>query len=84
MALIDTIRTLVDLLKDRLETIDINGHGKCFVMLIQSILRCLRCCFEFVSRYTYIMVGKFFGKMSVEMLMFSRQQLVANGFVHRR
>lgn len=56
IAIIDTIRTLVDLLKDRLEMININGYGKCFVTLIKATLRCLRCCFEFFSRYTYIMV----------------------------
>ena len=56
IAIIDTIRTLVDLLKDRLEAMNTNGYGRCGLRLIEGCLACVRCCFQFFSRYTYIMV----------------------------
>ncbi len=56
IAIIDTIRTLIDLIKDRLEVMNQNGYGKCCFTLIKGCLSCVRCCFQFFSRYTYIMV----------------------------
>ncbi len=35
---------------------NLNGYGKCCLTLIKGSLNCIRCCFEFLSRYTYIMV----------------------------
>jgi choline transporter-like protein 2/4/5 len=56
IAIIDTIRTLIDLIKDRLEVMNLDGYGKCCLTLINGCLSCIRCCFQFFSRYTYIMV----------------------------
>jgi hypothetical protein len=56
IAIIDTMRTVIDLIKDRLEMINTDGYGKCCFTLIKASLRCVRCCFQFFSRYTYIMV----------------------------
>jgi len=56
IAIIDTLRTLIDLIKDRMEAISLDGYGKCCLRLIKGSLNCIRCCFEFFSRYTYIMV----------------------------
>ncbi len=56
IAIIDTIRTVIDLIKDRLEVTNIDGYGKCCFTFIKASLRCVRCCFQFFSRYTYIMV----------------------------
>jgi choline transporter-like protein 2/4/5 len=56
VAIIDTIRTLIDVIKDRMEALNLTGYGKCCLTVIKSCLSCIRCCFEFFSRYTYIMV----------------------------
>ena len=60
IAIIDTIRTLIDLIKDRLEAMNLDGYGKCCLSLIKGCLSCVRCCFQFFSRYTYIMVLFYF------------------------
>ncbi len=59
IAIIDTVRTLTDLIKDRLEILNPDGYGKCCFRLIKGCLSCVRCCFQFFSRYTYIMVNSF-------------------------
>ncbi|CAF0825900.1 unnamed protein product [Rotaria sordida] len=63
IAIIDVIRTLIDLIKDRMETMNLDSYGKCCLILIKGCLSCVRCCFQFFSRYTYIMTaisGKWF------------------------
>ena len=82
IAIIDTIRSLIDLIKDRMETMNLNGYGKCCLTLIKGSLNCIRCCFEFLSRYTYIMVELSFLKTIFFILFILRQQLAVNGFVH--
>ena len=56
IAIIDTLRTLIDLIKDRLESVDLSNYGQCCFQLINGLLNYVRCCFQFFSRYTYIMV----------------------------
>lgn len=56
IAIIDTMRTIIDLIKDRLEIMNQQGYGKYCLKLIQGCLACIRCCFQFFSKYTYIMV----------------------------
>jgi len=82
IAIIDTIRTLIDLIKDRLEVMNLDSYGKCCLTLINGCLSCIRCCFQFFSRYTYIMVEFSSEKNKIKKIIF-RQQLVGNGFVHR-
>ncbi|CAF1136138.1 unnamed protein product [Adineta steineri] len=63
IAIIDTLRTLIDLIKDRMEAMNIDNYGKCCLKIIKGSLNCIRCCFQFFSRYTYIMTavsGKWF------------------------
>lgn len=84
IAIIDTMRTIIDLIKDRLEVMNHQGYGKCCFTLIKGCLGCVRCCFQFFSRYTYIMVEFpfFFLLEEISCKINSRQQLVENGFVH--
>ncbi|CAF4856483.1 unnamed protein product [Rotaria sp. Silwood1] len=68
IAIIDVIRTLIDLIKDRMEAMNLNNYGKCCLTLIKGCLNCIRCCFQFFSRYTYIMTaisGKWFCSSSL-------------------
>ena len=60
IAIIDTLRAVIDLLKDRLEAVNLGNYGRCFVRLIDGFLACIRCCSQFFSRYTYIVVLFFF------------------------
>ncbi|CAF0975225.1 unnamed protein product [Adineta ricciae] len=57
IAIIDTLRTLIDLVKDRLESVNLSNYGQCCFQLINGLLNCVRCCFQFFSRYTYIMTA---------------------------
>lgn len=59
LAIIDTLRTVVDIIKDRLESVNLNNYGRCLFHSIDTCLRCVRSCFHFFSQYTYIMVEMF-------------------------
>lgn len=56
IAILDTLRTLIDLVKDHMERMNLDHYGKCCLTMINHFLACIRCCFRFFSRYTYIMV----------------------------
>ena len=84
IAIIDTLRTVIDLIKDRMEGLNVTQYGKCCLNFVRGILSCVRCCFQFLSRYTYIMVihrsiGSFL--LSNRSLRCSRRRSVVNGFV---
>ncbi|CAM4933205.1 unnamed protein product [Rotaria socialis] len=57
IAIIDVLRTLIDLIKDQMEKLNLDSYGKCCLTLVKSCLNSVRCCFEFFSRYTYIMTA---------------------------
>ncbi|CAF4025521.1 unnamed protein product [Rotaria magnacalcarata] len=50
IAIIDVLRTLIDLIKDQMEKLNLDSYGKC----CQNPVRCY---FEFFSRYTYIVTA---------------------------
>ena len=66
IAIIDTMRTLIDIIKDRMENMNLDRYGKCCLTLIKCSLGCVRCCFQFFTRYTYIMVDIFAWNLVVQ------------------